>query len=226
RDLLIAAKVRGLVRGYHSRWREHDYQPLAVEQLVTSNLYNPETQAVSRTFRIAGKIDLLAEHKPTGRRVLFDHKTTSQDITDPNATYWRQLAIEGQASHYMLLEWLNGRKVDDAVWDVTRKPNISPKRLTKAERAAIASLGTYCNYNVSETSRKHVVQSERENYELYEIRLANDCIRERPEWYFQRRPVPRLDAEIFEYAQELWIHSQDMIHTRRTGWHVRNPGAC
>src|SRR5690606_22231650 len=102
RDLLIAAKVRGLVRGYHSRWREHDYQPLAVEQLVTSNLYNPETQAVSRTFRIAGKIDLLAEHKPTGRRVLFDHKTTSQDITDPNATYWRQLAIEGQASHYML----------------------------------------------------------------------------------------------------------------------------
>lgn len=226
RDLLIAAKVRGLVRGYHSRWREHDYQPLAVEQLVTSNLYNPDTQAVSRTFRIAGKIDLLAEHKPTGRRVLFDHKTTSQDITDPNATYWRQLAIEGQASHYMLLEWLNGRKVDDAVWDVTRKPNISPKRLTKAERAAIASLGTYCNYNVSETSRKHVVQSERENYELYEIRLANDCIRERPEWYFQRRPVPRLDAEIFEYAQELWIHSQDMIHTRRTGWHVRNPGAC
>lgn len=224
REQLIAAKVRGLVRGYHERWKNHDYAPISVESMVVSELYNPSTNKPSRTFETAGKLDLLAER--AGRRVLFDHKTTSQDIADPNAPYWRQLVIEGQASHYMLLEWLNGRKVDDAVWDVTRKPTISPKKLSKAERTAIASLGVYCGCRVSDVARRAIVHEERETLELYEIRLANDCTCERPEWYFQRRSVPRLDSEILEYAHELWGHSQDLLHARRENRHVRNPGAC
>lgn len=226
RSLLVAAKVRGLIRGYHARWKQHDYRPVAVERLIQSALMNPDTGKMSRTFSLAGKEDLLAVHRGTNRRTLFDHKSTSDDISDPNAPYWRQLAIEGQASHYMLIEWLNGEKIDDCVWDVMRKPSISPKKLAQKERAAIASLGTYCGYKASDRDREWVKTSDRETLSLYEMRLAHDCIAERPERYFARRPVPRLDAELLEYAREVWGHGQDIIHTRRESRHVRNPGAC
>lgn len=224
-QLLVRAKVRGLVRGYDARWQNHDYKPLAVEQYVESPILNPETNASSRTFKGAGKMDLLAERG--GRRVLFDHKTTSDDIEDPNATYWRQLQIEGQASHYMLLEWLNGRKIDDAVWDVVRKPSISPKKLTKAEMGQVVSMRNYFGWvppqSFIDTCRSW---DGRETLDMYEARLAHDCTTERPERYFQRRPVPRLDSELLEYAKELWSHTQDIILTRREDRHVRNSGAC
>jgi hypothetical protein len=66
----------------------------------------------------------------------------------------------------------------------------------------------------------------RETLEMYEARLAQDCISVRPEHYFQRRSVPRLDAEIHEYAVELWEHSQEMLHVLRLDRRARNSGAC
>ena len=157
---------------------------------------------------------------------MVDHKTTSEDISDPNSPYWRQLAIEGQASHYMLLEWLNGRKADGALWDVVRKPGISPKKLAKADVQAVTFYKKYLGESVSEESIQELQVEGRESYEMYELRLAQDCTAERPQWYFQRRQVPRLDAELHEYATELWEHSQELLHARNTNRHARNSGAC
>lgn len=221
---LIAAKCGGLLAGYDARWRDAGYVPIVVEKYYEADLMNPATNAKSRTFRLGGKVDLIAELN--GRSFLFDHKTTSHDITDPNAPYWRQLAIEGQVSQYMLLLWLHGIKVDNAVWDVVKKPSISPKKLSKAERAQAASLGEYFGGKLSAASQTAMATDERETLEMYELRLAHDCTVERPEYYFQRRAVPRMESELLEYAEELWSHSQDLIETRRNGRHVRNSGAC
>jgi hypothetical protein len=223
-DDLSRAKCRGLVRGYHARWQTAGYVPIAVEQMLTADLRNPETDRTSRTFITAGKLDV--QVTLDGKTLLMDHKTSSMDIADPDSPYWRQLAIEGQVSHYMLLGWQNGIKFDGAIWDVVRKPSILPKKLTKAERTAIAATGTYFGSDVSIESRNSVQTEERETPELYEHRLAHDCTTERPNWYFQRRQVPRMDHELLEYAEELWLHGQELIHTRATGRHVRNSGAC
>lgn len=226
--LLVAAKCRGLMRGYDRRWRDSNIQPLSVERTLTAPLLNPETNGTSRTFSLAGKLDVLAAEN--GQSVLIDHKTTSQDIGDPDASYWRQLAVEGQVNHYMLLAWQQGQKIDTALWDVIRKPTISPKKLTKADQRAVVSLGKYFDTPVSQASRDALVNDERETLELYEIRLANDCMFERPEWYFQRRKVPRLDRDILEYANEAWQHGQDIIACRASSSEdrlpVRNSGAC
>ena len=223
---IVRAKVRGLLRGYSARWEHSGYTALEVEHLLTSDLYNPKTESKSRSFTIAGKLDVIAEH--SGKRVLVDHKTTSHDISDPNAPYWRQLAIEGQVNHYYLLAWLNGMKFDHAVWDVVRKPATSPKKLAKAERASIVAEGRYCGIVVSDEERQALAGGEeRESPDLYEARLAYDCTVERPEWFFHRRAVPRLDNEIMEYAGELWTHGQDILHERRKGClPARNSGAC
>lgn len=223
-DPLMAAKCRGLLRGYHPRWKNAGYQPFAIEQTLVADLVNINTQRKSRTFRTAGKLDVQATIN--GKSIIIDHKTTSQDISDPDSPYWRQLAIDGQASHYMLLGWQHGIRFDGAVWDVIRKPSILPKKLTRAERTAIAASGTYCETRVSDEARRWVVTEERESHELYEHRLAWDCTKERPQWYFQRRQIPRTQGELAEYAEELWTHGEELKHTRKENRHIRNPGAC
>ena len=226
RQRLVIAKCKALLVGYHARWAHAGYVPETVERTVFADLYNPDTVGKSRTFRIAGKLDVVARYM--GRRILIDHKTTSQDITDPNGPYWRQLVVEGQVSHYMLLQWMHGEKCDDAVWDCIRKPSISPKKITKAEIKSVVSLGDYFGLSVSEADKQTFINGgERETVAMYEARLVHDCTTERPEWYYARQSVPRIDAEILEYAREVWQHSQDMLHSRQQErLPPRNSGAC
>lgn len=221
-DPIVRAKIRGLLRGYDARWSSSDLITEAVEDVAESGLWNPETSAQSRSFRVMGKIDWRGRRQ--GRSVLMDHKTCSEDIADPNAPYWRQLIVEGQLSHYMLLEWLNGRKVDEAVWDVVRKPQISPKKLSKAEVNAVLESRHYSGPLHGPLTE--LTTEGRETLEMYENRVAFDCTFDRPQHYFQRRTIPRLDAEIHEYAVELWGHGQDMLHSWREQRRARNSGAC
>lgn len=221
---IIASKCRALLVGYDARWGWPQFDVLSVESTTSSDLYNPETQARSRTFSVAGVLDLVVDRN--GRRVLFDHKTTSDDIKDPDSSYWRQLVVEAQPSHYMLLEWIQGRKIDEAVWDVMRKPDIRPKQVAKKEREETIRYGHYFGGKLSEESKKELLATERESLEMYEYRLIHDCTKERPEHYFQRRTVPRLDMEIHEHARELWDYSQEIIMARRMNRHPKNSGAC
>lgn len=223
-DPLMKAKARGLMAGYHKRWVNQEYVTLAVEDVVTAELFNPETGSRSRTFTLAGKLDVRADLN--GKSVIVDHKTTSDDITAADATYWSQLAVEGQLSHYMLLEWLNGRKADYAMWDVIRKPSIAPRQLTKAEQKDITFTKKWFGAALADDQIQETISSGRETPFLYECRLVHDCTLERPDRYFQRRTIPRLDSEIMEYSKELWDHSQDLIMARRTGRMPRNSGAC
>jgi len=223
---IVAAKVAGLMAGYDAKWLDAPYHIDAVESVMTADLYNPETGRKSRSFTTAGKLDVRATEIGTGKKVLFDHKTTSEDISDPNSPYWRQLVVEGQATHYMLLEHLNGQKVDAAVWDVIRKPGISPKGLTKADLAETLTTGLYMGYKASEDDLGSLAADGRETPRMYTARLANDCINERPQWYFQRRTIPRLDGEILEYAADQWDIGQDILHARAENRNPRNSGAC
>ncbi len=221
---LIAAKCRGLLAGYDFRWHNSPYVTLSVERMLESDLWNPDTQRRSRTFRVAGKLDVIA--REVNRLILFDHKTTSDDIVDPASAYWRQLVVEAQPSHYMLLAWLNGEKFDGAVWDVVKKPAIRPSKLSKAEVQMVAMSKQYSGRPVSDEVIAELQREPRETLDMYEARLAHDCTVERPQWYFQRRPVPRLDAEIREWAGELWNHGQDILTARNADRHPKNAKAC
>ena len=223
---IVAAKCVGLMCGYDCKWLDSPYLIDDVECLLTGDLWNPETGAKSRSFTLAGKLDVRARELRTGARVIIDHKTTSQEIADPNASYWRQLVIEGQVSHYILLEWEAGNKTDYGLWDVVRKPSISPKLLAKKDREVVLATRSYCGSDLTVSRLDEFASADRETPAMYASRLAQDCISERPEWYFQRRQMPRLDSEIREYAMELWGHSKDLLHARYMERHPRNSGAC
>jgi hypothetical protein len=221
---VIAAKCIGLCMGYDARWGGVPFEVLSVEEFVTSGLYNPETDRPSRTFTLAGKKDVVVRYER--QRVLIDHKTTSDNIEDPNSPYWRQLKVEDQPSHYMLIDWLNGQKIDYALWDVIRKPGISPKDISAKDHQMAIMSKTYCGYRISDDSIASLAVSKRETMEMYTARLAQDCISERPNRYFQRRPVPRLDHHLAEHAQETWDIAQEVIAARRRGRWARTSKAC
>ena len=127
---------------------------------------------------------------------------------------------------YMLLQWLNGIKVDTCIWDVIKKPGISPKKPTIAETKAAMATGEYFGDTLTDDDKIELAATGRETLAMYEARLALDCTFERPERYFQRRPVPRLDGELIEFATELWNNAQELIAARATGRHGKNSGAC
>lgn len=229
---IVAAKCLGLLNGYHDRWHDAPYRIDDVEAVLQSDLYNPETLRKSRSFTVAGKLDIRATEIASGAKVIIDHKTSSEDIRDFAAPFWKILAIEGQVSHYMMLEWLNENKVDKAMWDVMRKPGISPKGLAKKDAALVLETGAYFDFELDSIEEERFEAGKddegkfRETPMMYAARLSSDCAKERPDWYFQRRAVPRLDSEIHQYGIELWGHGQDILATRQTGRWPRNSGAC
>jgi hypothetical protein len=225
---LIGAKCRALIVGYEARWGHLEYKVTAVENFVSSDLWNPETQGKSRSYRIGGKMDASTFD---GASTIIDHKSTKEDIEHADAPYWRNLVVEAQVSHYWLLEHLNGRKPESAVWDVMRKPSISPKQVTKADQKFVTISHQYCGRPISDDSILEMQQAGRETLEMYEVRLIQDCVDERPQRYFQRRTIPRLDAEIAEYACDIWDTAKAMLYTRqqaRTTGRLprRHSGAC
>ena len=217
----LVSTICGMLTGYDAKWSglQHEIELLEVEKTYFSDLPNLHTNGKSRTFRLAGIVDKV------GRRdgiTIYDHKTTTSDIEDPYATYWRQLEIEGQPSQYELLLHANGIEVDRVVWDVARKPTIKPKGVAKKEVAALASAGRYCG---REFDSSIAVEGMRETPEMFEARVAQQCV-DQPHRFFQRRGVKRTREELTEYVGELWDIGQEIIAARRGSRWYRNSGSC
>lgn len=222
---VVGAKVRGLMIGYDAHWSDAEWQlDGEPEQVVHLPIVNPETGRASRTFTQAGKFDGIV--RGYGKRLLLEHKSASEDIADPAATYWRRLAIDSQVSSYMLKSLQAGDKLDGALYDVIRKPSIRPKRLAKADLAEISTKGTYCGFEVERDEYEDVLRGQGdETPYLYALRVAREALTE-PERYYQRRMIPRLDDDVAEYATELWAIADEIRLARLTGRHFRNSSAC
>lgn len=225
----VRATARGLMRGYDHRRTKHTWRPTGIEQQFNVPILNLNTSkqtSQSRTFRLAGKIDLDGQRDNQPDIWVMDHKTTSSEIEDPDALFWRQLVVDSQANLYLLAKHLQGVQVCGAVWDVIRKPGIRPKKLSKKDQAGIASLKTYFGFRVSEETIQGLIGGiEQEAAELYEYRLAAECS-ENAGRYFQQRAFVRMESELLEYAGELWDLTQEIITARRTNRWPRTPGAC
>lgn len=220
---ILAATARGLMRGYEARWVGSPWRTVCVEQEYRLPIINPDTGKPSRTFTQAGKWDGIAtfESKP----FLVEHKTTSEDIADPNAPYWRRLEIDAQVSGYMLAQWQGGTKLAGTLYDCVRKPGIRPKQITKADRESIIRDGTYHGQRVPESIRSGIGTMSIENADLFELRLSADVI-ERQDWYYARRTIYRIDSQILDYARELWETADEIRLARVNDRHYRNSGAC
>lgn len=212
-DAFSQATALVMLEAYSNRWQSSGFEVLAVEQHFEIPLVNPDTNGVSRTFRLAGKIDAIVK-LPDGRVVIVEHKTSGEDI-GPDARYWTKLAIDGQVSGYYMGAKALGYEVEGCVYDVLRKPTIRPYKATPVEARKYTKEGKlYANQREND-----------ETVEEWTERLRAD-ITGHDDKFFRRLEVPRLDADLVDYLSDMWAVAREIADAQNSGRWPKNPRSC
>lgn len=213
-DPFDRVKAEELLRGYDTRWAGEPYDVLLVEAQFETELRNPATGAASRTWRLAGKLDAVLRDRRTGRVLVGEHKSSSEDISQ-GSEYWRRLRMDGQVSVYYEGATSLGYEVDGCLYDVVGKPGIKPLKATPEEARKYTKAGVlYANQ-----------RAEDETPEEYRARLVED-IANNPAAYYQRGEVVRLESEMAEALHDVWQLGQQIRESQNAGRFPRNPDAC
>lgn len=203
-----------LMRLYDARWGQEPYEVLAVEVEFSTELRNPETGGVSKTFRLGGKIDAIARDQRDGRVVIVEHKTSSENI-GPGSEYWRRLQIDNQISTYFVGARALGHDAAACLYDVIGKPKMRPRTATpEAERRYTKAGALYANQ-----------RAEDESLEDFRVRLREELESDPSRW-LQRGEVVRLESEEQDAAFDAWQIAAQIREGARLGRHPRNPSSC
>ena len=212
-DPFVAMKARVMVTGYHARWCSEPLHVVAVEVEFAGPLRNPDTGAASQVWRLGGKLDVVARDA-AGDLWLVEHKTSNEDLT-PGGTYHRRLRMDSQVSIYFDGAEVLGHKVHGCIYDVLAKPAQRPLKATPAESRKYKADGKlYANQrDVDEVP------------EAYCARLV-EAVTAKPDEFFARIEVPRLEQELDDARRDLWQQAQRIREDERLGRAPRNPEAC
>ena len=202
---------------------------IEVEQPFDVPLLNPTSGLPSRTFTMAGKMDLLCR-LTDGRLAVLDYKTTSEDISSDSA-YWLRLRQDQQISLYVVAARRQGYEVDTVMYDVVRKPTISPRQIPELDDDGYkivvdeATGERVMNKNgglrqSADSAKGWKMITRTESVEEFGRRLQQD-ISDRPDHYFARREVPRLDGDLKIFEQELWNEAKVLRQRQLQHWWTR-----
>lgn len=213
RDDYDLAMVAAMFDGHRRRWLSDQLEHVAAELPFELDLVNPATGSASTTWRMAGVIDRIVRLRD-GRLALMEYKSTSLDFA-PGADYWVKLHMDRQLSIYVIAARALGFDVATVLYDVTRRPALRPLRATPPEKRTYRKDGAlYAN------QREHD-----ESPEGFAARIAED-ITERPDHYFARIEIARLDQDLEDCQAELWQQQRSMREAQLAGRWYRNPEAC
>lgn len=199
---------------YHHRWGNESLEAMAVELEFRADLVNPATRAPSRTWQHGGKLDVVARETTTGRTMLVEHKTSSEDI-GPGSEYWRRLQLDAQVSLYFTGAKAHGMNLDGCVYDVLGKPKLRPYKATPPEERKYTKGGAlYASQREEDETPKE-----------FGARVMR-AIAENPDRYFQRGEVVRLEDDQFEFGFDAWAIGREVRERQLSGLWARNPDSC
>jgi hypothetical protein len=226
--------------GYQWYYNDESYQTEQLEQKFNLPLLSPVTGRKLQA-ELNGKIDRVFA---TGaNRFVHEYKSTSKNV-DPDSTYWGHLTLDTQTRLYTYAAKQLGMGMCGVLYDVWRKPQISPKKLTQTESKKFIVDGLYCGETfeilggpypdemyankralVWEPGVKEGTFAIRETPEMYGARLLQD-ITQRPEFYFARREIVHQsnDLEAFEWELFNIYHSIRQMGLHNRWW--RNENQC
>lgn len=203
--------VMTLVLGYYWRWATSQITTLEPEFKFELPLTNPATGHATPLWMRGGKIDGIVR-LADGRLAIREMKTTSDDVT-PDSPVWRRLRIDHQITHYTVAARDAGYDVATVLYDVIRKPTIeaTPVALRDADGLKIVR-DANGNRVMTKQGKPRQTASSEEGFTLvtrpmtpaeWHDKLVTD-IYSRPDYYYARVEIPRLDADLDEYRFELW----------------------
>jgi hypothetical protein len=209
---LVRAGV--LLQGYDARWHDEPLAMIAVEREFRAPLLNPETGAPSRTFELAGKLDVIVRNLRDGLVYLVEHKTTSEDI-GAGSQYWQRLQLDPQISTYFAGAKASGYDVAGCIYDVIGKPGLRPAKATPSESRKYTKQGRlYANQRDTD-----------ETPDEFRQRLI-EAVAAEPDRYYQRGTVVRLEAEERDAAFDMWQTARLIREADLAQRWPRNPDAC
>lgn len=215
-----------MVRAYLEYWADDACETIVAEQKFSSAIYNPSTGRSSRTVEVGGKLDKIVRI-PDGRMALMEHKTTSEDL-DPTAYYWQRLMLDQQVSLYYMHS-----DVQTVLYDVTRRPAYRPKQIPTLDDDGLKIvLDEHGDRAFNKTGKPRqtggegmTMQTEPEKPTDFGTRVYDEMSAE-PEKYFARREIPRTEADIDEFRQELWIQAKILYECTQRNFFFRNTNSC
>jgi len=229
---LVRAGV--LLQGYDARWHDVPLAIIAVESEFRATLINPETGAASRTYELAGKLDVIVRDLRDDLVYIVEHKTTSEDI-GTGSPYWQRLQIDPQISTYYAGAKAVGHDVAGCLYDVIKKPGLRPSQVPVTdERGSKIVLDADGNRvrtkkgtwrQTGSTEEGYVLQTRLETPDEFRQRLI-EHIAENPDRYYQRGTVVRLEAEERDAAFDVWQTARLIREAEVAKRWPRNPDAC
>jgi hypothetical protein len=221
--------ILSLVCAYQWRWANHKLDVIATEQAFRVPLVNPATGKATPTFDLAGKIDGIVRLED-GRLAVKETKTCSEDLA-PGSDYWRRLRIDHQITLYTLAARQLGHDVSTVLYDVVRKPAIQPTPvpLTDTDGVKIVLDATGNRVKTKDGKKWRETTSAADGYALqtrtctveeWGERLRAD-VAERPDFYFARVEIPRLDQDVEAFRAELWDLQHQIRQAQLDGLHYR-----
>lgn len=250
-DPFMLAVCEVLLVAYTALYGDQTLRTICVEQRFEVPLINPETGAASRTYVIGGKFDGIAEDD-AARQLVVEHKSTGSDIEE-GSLYWKKVqSLDTQVSLYLAGAKAAGYDVEACLYDVVRKPGIKPLKATpEADRKYILPKSRACKGCKKDPNGTHhdtidgvevacvegrivtdpggrLYADQRETDETpaeFATRLAAD-IDERPERYFARGEIVRLEADERDHAYDTWQQARMMREAELAGYAPKNPDSC
>lgn len=230
-----AETVARMVSGYAWRWSSMPLEYLAVELPFELPLINPATKSASKTFNLAGKIDAIVRLED-GRIAVKETKLFGDDIGG-DSDLWRRMRMDQQVSLYILAARRLGYDAKTVLYDVARKPTIGATDVpvldslgakivldkygdrVKTERGVYRQTG--------DKEKGYALQTRPMTPEEWGEKLTNDII-ERPDFYYRREEIPRLESDLDEFASEVWDVSKTILDANRFSRHYRtvNKNTC
>jgi hypothetical protein len=124
---------------------------------------------------------------------------------------------------YVLAARSLGWNVEHVIYDVTRKPGISPKQIPLVDENGIKIVQDVAGNRVfkkdgspresGDTEKGYVVQSRQETPEEFAERLTADTD-ERADFYFARREVPMLEQDLEEFKVQRLVLGRSILSCR------------
>jgi hypothetical protein len=216
--------VAALASGYAWRWQDAPLKVVAAEQSYELPLTNPETEAASKLFHRAGKIDGIVQLED-GRLAVLEHKLLGEDIGS-DSDFWLRMQLDMQVTGYAQAARDLGHAVDTVLSDIARKPTIRPTPVAVCDdlgaKIVLDANGQRVRTEkgqwrqTGDSAKGYTVQTCAMTADEFASKLTED-IGTRPDFYFQRREIPRLDQDLDEYNHELWSLQKTIREAQVTG---------
>jgi len=216
--------VRALLSGYSWRWSESGITYEAAEQKFNLKIRNPATGRAIPGWEWAGKIDgivRLADH----RWAVKENKLLS-DSLDSDADLWRRLQIDSQISGYLIAARELGYPVETVLYDVTRKPTIKPNDIPLLDPDGLKVVLDRSGNRVltkqgkprqtADTELGYVLVSRKMTPAEWGEKIVED-IAKRPDFYYARREIPRLDKDLEEWQAEMYEVQRTISEAQKSG---------